>query len=124
MELKKRKITNICVDKREKTDIMVVERNKCSKENRVIFEREGEKTMTAIVAEILFAALLLLGVMKREKLIAFERLLSDCLAQWIAGVIRRRRAARARKARATQTRSAALRVVRGQGAVPTGRYIA
>ena len=103
---------------------MIVERNKCSRKNGEIFEREGEKTMNAIVAEILFAALLLLGVLKREKLIAFERRLSDCLARWIAGVIRRRRAARVRKARAAQNRRAALRVVRGRSAVPAGRYIA
>ncbi len=79
--------------------------------------------MLATVAEILFAALLLIGVLKREKLIAFESRLSDLLAYWVAGVIRRRRAARAAKARAMQPR-AALHAVRRQSAVPTGRFIA
>ena len=93
--------------------------------------KEKEKfTMLAIVAEILFAALLLVGVLKREKLIAFEAYLSDCLAHWIAGMICRRRAVRIRKARAlqarrvAQNRRAALHVVRGQGAVPSSRFIA
>ena len=75
--------------------------------------------MLATVAEILFAALLLIGVLKREKLIAFERRLSDLLAYWIAVVIRRRRAARAAKARASQ-----LRTVQRRSVVPAGRFIA
>ncbi|HBL40265.1 MAG TPA: hypothetical protein DDY98_01310 [Ruminococcaceae bacterium] len=86
--------------------------------------------MLAITAEILFAALLLVGVWNREKLIAFEAHLSDCLAKWVAGIIMRRRAVRIRKARALQARQAqqvrrpALHVVEGCKGSGSNRSIA
>ncbi len=86
--------------------------------------------MTAITAEVLFAALLLVGVLKREKLIAFEEYLSDLLAKRIAAVICRRRAVRIRKARALQARQAqqnrrpSLQVVEGRGTACADRSIA
>ena len=80
--------------------------------------------MLELIAEILFAALILVGIWHREKLIAFEDALSDRLAHWVAGVICRRRAARARKARAAQrNHRTALRAVKGQGRA-NGRSIA
>ena len=97
---------------------MFKKRNRNTKEKEITI-------MLATIAEILFAALLLIGVLKREKLIAFERALSDYAARRLAAVVRRRRADRARKARALQAqqRRAALHAVRGCSA-PTGRFIA